>query len=121
MTWYINRGDDIKKDQTIKLPFLRTLSDNYNEQNLVFTDELLQSEMNTAPPYPVDRITKVNCTLTADLRTVDRSLFKKRTGADGLTYYDVHYDLVITMQPAIMKFSLEFRGKEMGSVVASYD
>jgi hypothetical protein len=34
--------------------------------------------------------------------------------------YQVHYDLVITMESALMKFSAEFKGKEMGSVQPDY-
>jgi hypothetical protein len=34
--------------------------------------------------------------------------------------YQVYYDLVITMESALMKFSAEFKGREMGSVQADY-
>ena len=121
MTWYINRGEDVKKDQTIKLPFERNLMDRYTDESLIFVSELLESEVDIAPTYPAYGLTKTNCTLTADLRKVDRGFFKKRTGADGRIYYDVLFDLVITMQSAMMKFSLEFRGKKMGSVDVDYD
>jgi len=32
----------------------------------------------------------------------------------------VDFDLAITIASAVMKFSLEFKGKEMGSVEVSY-
>jgi hypothetical protein len=34
--------------------------------------------------------------------------------------YTVSYDIVITMRSALMKFSLELDGKEMGAVQAKY-
>ena len=40
---------------------------------------------------------------------------------DGSTYYDVYFDLVVTLSSAVMKFSAEVSGKEVGSVIAKYD
>lgn len=82
---------------------------------------MLYHNANKVADYPSANATKINCKLIADLREVDRSQFTKCTGVDGLTYYDIHYNLVITMLPAMMKFSCEVRGKEVGSVSASYD
>ena len=121
MTWYINQGDDLLREQTIRFPFFRTLSENYTDDQLIFKDELTQSDAKIAPIHASPTTTKLNCILTADLRSVDRAEFKKRKGVDGLMYYDVHYDLAITIQPATMKFTLEIKGKEMGTIQANYD
>ena len=121
MTWYIQQGDDLLREQTIRFPFFRTLPEDFTDDNLVFRDELIQSESKTAPIHPSPATTKANCVLTADLSSVNRAEFKKRQGADGQAYYDVHYDLAITIQPATMKFALEIKGKEMGTVQANYD
>lgn len=40
---------------------------------------------------------------------------------DGQVYYDVYYNLTIKFDSAIMRFSSEVGGKEMGSVDAKYD
>lgn len=34
--------------------------------------------------------------------------------------WEVHYDLVITLESALMKFALEIDGKSMGSVEAKF-
>ncbi|TVY90525.1 Heat shock 70 kDa protein 12B, partial [Lachnellula willkommii] len=107
MTWYIHRGEDLEREQTIVFQFFRTLPDGFSDSRLVFDDDLIQSENNVAPNHPSPGATRTNCTLTADLRGVDQSHFKKRTGVDGQLYVDIHYDLVITIKPAVMKFSLE--------------
>jgi hypothetical protein len=120
-TWYINRGDDLMREQTIRFPFYRRLSEGFSDKGLVFKDELLESENKAAPIHPSPLTTKTNCVLMADLRSVDRSKFKKKIGVDGNTYFDIHYELAITMKPAVMKFSLEVEGKEMGTVDAKYD
>lgn len=121
MTWYIYRGEDLKREQTMKFPFYRTLDETYTPDDLIFKDELIQSENKIPPTHPSVSATRTNCLLTADLRTVDKEQFRKRMGLDGRTYYDIYYDLVVTIQPAIMKFSLEIMGKEMGSVDANYE
>lgn len=121
MTWYIYRGEDLKRSQTMKFPFYRTLPETYTPTDLIFTDELIQSENKIPPTHPSSTATKTNCILTADLRNVDKTQLRKRLGLDGQSYWDVYYDLVVTIQPAIMKFSLEIKGKEMGSVEANYE
>lgn len=120
MTWYITRGDDLLRDQKIRFPFYRRLPADFPDADLIFSDKLLQSESKVPPIHP-SAATKTNCTLVADLRTVDRKLFTKMVGVDGFTYYEVSYDLAITIKSAVMKFSLEVKGKEMGAVDARYD
>ncbi|KAL5326241.1 hypothetical protein ACEPPN_007379 [Leptodophora sp. 'Broadleaf-Isolate-01'] len=122
MTWYIYQGDDLKCEQVIKFPFYRSFPEaTFSAHSLTFTDNLIQSESKIAPIHPSPSATKVNCVLTADLTSVDRAQFKKTVGADGLPYINVHYHLVITVKTAMMKFSIEVNGKEMGTVNASYD
>jgi len=120
MTWYILKGEDLKREQKINFPFYRTLPETYTPDQLIFQDELIQSENKLAPTHPSRSATKINCVLTADLTKVDRSQFKRRVGHDGGVYYDIFYELAVTMQPANMKFALEMNGKEMGSVDANY-
>ncbi|KAI9647988.1 hypothetical protein NHQ30_002616 [Ciborinia camelliae] len=119
MTWYINRGDDLERSQKLLFSFFRTLDDLYND-SLIFATDLQQCESIVAPVYP-DTSIKTNCTLTVDLTGVDRTNFKQNVGMNGKPCWDVHFDLVVTIMPAVMKFSLEIKGKEMGSVVAKYD
>jgi hypothetical protein len=121
MTWYINTGDDLVRSQPIKFPFCRTLPDGYSSSDLIFKTNLLRSEAKIAPIYPSSSATPTNCTLTADLSSVDRSTFRKKIGVeDKKVYWEVHYNISITVQPAMMRFSLEVNGKEMGSMEARY-
>ncbi|KAG4434043.1 hypothetical protein IFR05_010465 [Cadophora sp. M221] len=122
MTWYIYQGEDLKREQVIKFPFYRAFPEaTFSTRFLTFTDEPTQSECKIPPVHPSPSATKTNCVLTADLTGVDRAQFKKTIGADGLPYIDVCYHLVITIKPAMMKFSIQVKGKEMGTVNASYD
>ena len=121
MTWYIYQGEDLSRSQRIPFPFYRSLDAPLTSSALVFTDELIACESLLAAKYPKEGVTKVNCVLTADLSGVDRALFRKKTSLEGKEYFEVHYSLVVTIMPAVMRFSLEVEGKEMGSVEAKYD
>ncbi|KAJ0108760.1 hypothetical protein J7T55_011251 [Diaporthe amygdali] len=120
LTWYIYKGEDLKRDQTIKFPFVRTLKQGFTPINLLFTDTLYYSEATVAPTYPGPQV-KECCMISSNLIEVanPRNLVK-RTGADGKIYYDLNFNLVISTAAANMKFSLEFKGQEMGSVEATY-
>ena len=62
-----------------------------------------------------------NCVLTADFRGVPKECFKRCIAKNGRPYYQVHYSLNITFDSAIMRFTSEMNGKEMGVVEAKYD
>ncbi|KAK0632603.1 hypothetical protein B0T14DRAFT_504694 [Immersiella caudata] len=49
-------------------------------------------------------------------QSVPKENLKDVVDTKGFTCFEVHYDLVITMEPALMRFSLGFDGKEVGSV-----
>lgn len=122
MTWFIYRGEDLLREQNVKFPFYRTLKDGYSDNDLIFEDELIQSEAKVPPIHPGPGLTAINCRLTADLRNVDRTQFIKKNGVDGQKYVDIYYDLVVSIQTgAVMKFSCEIKGREMGTVIAKYD
>ena len=52
---------------------------------------------------------------------MSRDKFKRCTRKDGRTYYEVHYNLNVTFDSAIMKFTSEMGGEEMGAVEANYE
>ncbi|KAH8657095.1 hypothetical protein BGZ60DRAFT_507739 [Tricladium varicosporioides] len=120
MIWYIRIGHDLKREQAIKFSFYRCLEANYTTNDLIFDDALIESSEDRAPEYPSTPLTKVNCRLVTDLRDVDQSTFKARKGVDGKDYVDIEYDLIVTIKPAQMVFSLEIKGKMMGGVSAKY-
>lgn len=121
MTWYINRGEDMQRDQKILFSFKRSLPEDHSPSDLIFSDKLLECSLDQPVKYPKDGVTATNCRLTADLTSVDRRHFVQMTGKGGTPYIDVHYDLVISTRTAIMKFSMEVDGEVMGSVEASYE
>lgn len=119
-TWYIYMGEDLERSQTVKFPFFRTIKLHHRREDLICISKLVYSEAKIAPTYPGPDI-KTSCELKSDLTRVDKKLFSKRTGIDGKTYFDVHYNLVLSTDAANMRFSLEIGGKEMGSVEATYN
>lgn len=112
-------GEDLKRDQTIKFPFVRTLGKNYKKSDLIVTNVLYYSEATVAPSYPGPQVME-SCRVRSDLTGVDRAKLVMFTGADGKTYYDLEFNLVVCTAAANLKFSLEIDGVEMGSVEATY-
>ena len=60
------------------------------------------------------------CELCVDLTAVPKRLFEKRTNSNGISYYDISYDLVIIPTSGYMYFQLEFNGTTYGKVQAEY-
>lgn len=119
MTWYIYRGEDLKRDQKIRFPFFRTINEFHCKKDLLISDKLVYSENKVAPTYPGPDV-KMSCELRSDLSRVDKNFFMRRIGTDGKVYLDVVYDLVLSTDAANMKFSLQIAGKDIGSVEATY-
>ncbi|CAN8104679.1 unnamed protein product [Discula destructiva] len=121
LSWYIYKGEDLKRDQVTRFSHFRTLKRQYNPDDLIFHDVLSYSEADAAPTYP-DHSTKTACHLRTDLRGLEKAALglKPRDGVDGKPYYDLSYDLVLPTADAHLKFSLEIHGQELGSVEASY-
>lgn len=42
MTWFINIGDDIMRDQNIRFSFYRSIDDDYESSDLIFHDTLFE-------------------------------------------------------------------------------
>lgn len=121
MTWYIYKGEDLKRDQVIKFPFHRTIDRQYEPSDLVFYNDLCYAETNAAPVYPGHTV-KMTCQIRSDLSGLNKNALglKARTGVDGKAYYDLRYFLVLSTAEANLKFSFEINGKEMSSVEATY-
>lgn len=47
-----HQGDDLEREDRISFPFFRQLDEDYTVDELIFTDELMQSEAFMAPKYP---------------------------------------------------------------------
>jgi hypothetical protein len=43
-TWYINIDDDLRRDQTIKFPFFRSIDGDYSQDDLIIRNELYESK-----------------------------------------------------------------------------
>ena len=111
----------MQRNRKIVFPFVRVLAQDYSPSKLIISRDLLECSLDRAVKYPKKGITSPNCRLTADLRSVDKRYLRKKIASDGRPYFKLDYNLVVSTKTAIMKFSLEVGGKEMGSVEAKYD
>lgn len=104
---------------------------------MIFTEEIFECEQVTAAKYstsPGESLisdmsyekclnslaVKLLCTFESDLSKVPKHLFVIKEGVNSLSYYTIHYKLVMTLQSAQLVFHMEFRGKQYGSGRANY-
>jgi hypothetical protein len=112
-------GASLNRDKVIKLPFHKTLGEKYTSADLVFPLELLFSEAKDAPMYLGPDVKRC-CKAQVDLTALSKKDMRKIRGVNGRIYYEVLYNLVLSTSSANLKYSLEFDGREMGSVEVDY-
>ncbi|KAG5996742.1 hypothetical protein E4U52_005958 [Claviceps spartinae] len=100
-------GDDILRDQRFEIVIEFDFDDINSSSALTRTYSLWQCEDRIAPPHPskakkLDR----NCTVTADLT--------------GVPKHNFHPKRVVALKSAVMTFSVEVDGEEMGSAEVDY-
>ncbi|KAH6842399.1 hypothetical protein B0I37DRAFT_399101 [Chaetomium sp. MPI-CAGE-AT-0009] len=87
MTWFINIGDDILRDQKIKFPFYQSIDEDYSPSDLIFRNTLFECSDSHAPMhFSKGHKISSNCVLEADLRSVPKSQFVRRIDKDGQPY-----------------------------------
>lgn len=52
MTWYIEMGEDLQRDKRVEFTFYRSLDMDYTPDELIFVDDLIQSDEMEQPKYP---------------------------------------------------------------------
>ncbi|OAA40481.1 Hsp70 family chaperone [Beauveria brongniartii RCEF 3172] len=119
MNWHINIGDNIKRDDKIRLQFQRQLPENFTAGDAVFIEILYDC---------VDKVAPVHKSKSQTIK--ENSLVSERAGSlsetdayqdSGEIYWEVNYDLVIRFDSAVMTFSMELGGKTLGSVKARFE
>ncbi|KAL7936393.1 hypothetical protein V8C35DRAFT_295382 [Trichoderma chlorosporum] len=121
MKWYINIGDDLLRHRQIKFVFSRQLQEDYTSDALQFTDILYEYQNDPAPVHPLkEGAFRTNCIVTSDFSGAPRDKFVKKANIHGQIYYEITYDLVLTLDGALMRLSLEIDGHSYGSVETNY-
>ncbi|KAG6218859.1 hypothetical protein E4U50_008121 [Claviceps purpurea] len=121
MDWFIVTGDDILRDQRFEIVIEFIFDDINYFSALTPTSSLWQCEDRIAPPHP-SKAKKLdhNCTVTADLTGVPKHKFHPQRDTKGKLYYTLDITLVVTLKSAVMTFSMEVGGEEMGSAEVDY-
>ncbi|KAG6141552.1 hypothetical protein E4U38_006670 [Claviceps purpurea] len=121
MGWFIQTGDNILCDQRFDIPLESYFDDIHSPGDLVRTYSLWQCEDKLAPFHP-SKAKKLlrNCTVTADLRHVAKRKFIPSTDIKGKLFYKLCFSLIMTYKSAVMTFSIEVDGEEMGSTEVDY-
>ncbi|KAG6024259.1 hypothetical protein E4U40_003407 [Claviceps sp. LM458 group G5] len=143
MGWFIKTGDNILCDQRFDIPLESSFDDIHSLDDLVRTYTLWQCEDKYAPqpqfiskfegkalaevisrlaPFHPSKAKKLlrNCTVTADLRHVAKRNFIPCIDRKGIPFYKLIFSLIMTYKSAVMTFSIEVDGEEMGSTEVDY-
>ncbi|KAG6230550.1 hypothetical protein E4U34_000368 [Claviceps purpurea] len=121
MEWFIKTGDNILRDQRFEIQMEFAFDDIHDAGTLIYTHPLWQCEDKVAPPYPSKgNKLAVNCHVTADLRGVPKDKFIPRIDKEETIYHVLNINLVMTFKSAVMTFSMEVDGEEMGSTEVDY-
>ncbi|KAG6114576.1 hypothetical protein E4U13_003294 [Claviceps humidiphila] len=121
MEWFIKTGDNILRDQRFEIQMEFAFDDIHDAGTLIYTHPLWQCEDNVAPPYPSKgNKLAVNCHVTADLRGVPKDKFIPRIDKEETIYHVLNINLVMAFKSAVMTFSMEVDGEEMGSTEVDY-
>ncbi|RYP32291.1 hypothetical protein DL768_011143 [Monosporascus sp. mg162] len=112
MTWYIYKDTELKRNDAICFPFFRDIPFDYRPDNLVFEDELEESDEDIPPMFPWEKQgVRKKVVLKSDLRGLSVDDLEEREGPDGSKYYSVHYNLVVSIESAGMEFYVECKDK----------
>lgn len=72
--------------------------------------------------YVADALVAVKklCELVSDLSTVPKGSFVQKIGANSVPYLEVHFQLVMTRQSAMLVFHLESGGERYDTMRVDY-
>ncbi|KAG5965237.1 hypothetical protein E4U58_002894 [Claviceps cyperi] len=121
MKWFIKTGETILRDQRFEIMLEFQFENIYNSVNFIRSYDLWQCEDTNAPIHPAKAMKlRRNCSVTADLTSVPRNKFTRKSDKTGKSYYALNINLVMTFKSAVMTFSMEVDGEEMGSTEVDY-
>ncbi|KAG5921802.1 hypothetical protein E4U61_006230 [Claviceps capensis] len=140
MKWFIETGETILRDQRFEMMLEFHFENIYNSVDFIRSYDLWQCEDKYAPDAPIHPAKAVklkrNCSVTADLRSVPKDKFARKSVRiaplllflilDTVPHdssrhsYALNINLVMTFKSAVMTFSMEVDGEEMGSTEVDY-
>ncbi|OAA63621.1 Heat shock protein Hsp70 [Niveomyces insectorum RCEF 264] len=126
MEWYMRKGQELKRDERIRLSFNKTFSDReFQKRELMVWDSLYESSEDDAPRHPPGdegASCRRNCRLSTDLSLVPTSFFSRRErSSDKAVFWKLAFALEIEINPSgLMKFSLKVGGEEYSAVETKF-
>lgn len=60
------------------------------------------------------------CIAHCDLTAIPKELFARKTSPTGKPYYEISYNLVMTIRSGDVHFGVEFQGKNYGTAKVQY-
>lgn len=119
MTWYVQKGSDLLRTNSIEFTFFGCFPGAPTDQQLLAMSILYEFESDPAPRFP-DQGLKENCRLIANLSKVPRDLFsrkwRRKPDETIIKWWELTYQLVLKVAGGPMFFGLKCDGTYYGSV-----
>ena len=122
MSWLIKKGDEIKSDQVIDLPFIVYERGAVPSRGHCTTDLIISDAEHAPRKYSGALVGRdhVVCTLDMDLTEVQARKFKKRRNTAGVAYNTLNHTLGLMVTGGGLTFTGRVDGRILGSVNATF-
>lgn len=123
MEWYVKKGALVSEEKVISIHFCEYFvgGDFPSTNELITSNDLQYNTADIAPTSNRLGIMFPVCTLITDLSSVPRELFKLNTNSRGTKFWELNYNLNMSIESATVKFFLTITDKECGLVIAKFE
>ncbi|KAK9458039.1 hypothetical protein V1511DRAFT_455245 [Dipodascopsis uninucleata] len=116
---FVQKGQRLKIGQTIKISFFRQVPVG---SSLIFEDRLYSCDEDVCPEFITDPSVQVMVVLSSDLTTIPTDLFQTHTSEDGVVFYKIFFDVLLTLDGGNeMRAELMFSNKIIGHVRSKFN
>ncbi|KAL7267654.1 hypothetical protein RUND412_009750 [Rhizina undulata] len=117
MQWIVDKGMVLEDEKTVSMSVYRTV---FRQNYRVFTIELLACNIDERPSWNNPSEVFEVCKLKADLSRLPLDTFQEDVSSAGKQYWNIFFSLEMKISSGMITFSMNFEGKNYGSVDATF-
>ncbi|KAL7276607.1 hypothetical protein RUND412_000411 [Rhizina undulata] len=117
INWTIDKGMVLEEGKTFSISLYRTVCE---DTSRIFFDDLRACNTDKRPSWDNPNFCYTVCTLTYDLSRLPMETFEQHVNSSGVRYWKVQFSLEMKVSSGMITFSMQFEGKNYGSVEATF-
>ncbi|KAL7276609.1 hypothetical protein RUND412_000413 [Rhizina undulata] len=117
MRWFAEKGMVIEEDKTVSIRLSQMLLE---DSSRIIRSTLRACNKDDRPSWNDPDAVFTVCTLKSDISRLPLKTFEKRMNSEGVKYWKVHYSVEMKVSSGMITFSMNFEGKNYGSVDATF-